>query len=110
MLFQRTLNIKRRLGAGRRQNGAAPRAGGPGGRAGAQFILGQARIDGWDIAVLRRHAMTRPKRSTKDKLMDAAEKLFARRGFHGASLRDITGVAGVDLALVNYHFGSKHGL
>src|ERR1035438_8424269 len=55
----------------------------------------------------RRHPMTRPKRTTKDKLMDAAEKLFARRGFHGTSLRDITGAAGVDLALVNYHFGSK---
>src|ERR1019366_5153766 len=57
--------------------------------------------------VCRRHPMTRPKRTTKDKLMDAAEKLFARRGFHGTSLRDITGAAGVDLALVNYHFGSK---
>ena len=42
--------------------------------------------------------------------MDAAEKLFARRGFHGTSLRDITGAAGVDLALVNYHFGSKKQL
>jgi AcrR family transcriptional regulator len=54
--------------------------------------------------------MTRPKRTTKDKLMDAAEKLFAKRGFHAASLRDITTAAGVDLALVNYHFGSKNGL
>jgi len=54
--------------------------------------------------------MTRPKRTTKDKLMDAAEKLFARKGFHGASLRDITAEAGVDLALVNYHFGSKKRL
>jgi AcrR family transcriptional regulator len=54
--------------------------------------------------------MARPKRTTKDKLMDAAEKLFARRGFHGTSLRDITGEAGVDLALVNYHFGSKREL
>ena len=42
--------------------------------------------------------------------MDAAEKLFARRGFHGTSLRDITGEAGVDLALVNYHFGGKQQL
>ncbi|HTV53168.1 MAG TPA: TetR family transcriptional regulator [Steroidobacteraceae bacterium] len=50
------------------------------------------------------------KRTTKDKLMDAAEKLFARRGFHGTSLRDITGEAGVDLALVNYHFGGKQQL
>jgi AcrR family transcriptional regulator len=54
--------------------------------------------------------MTRPKRTTKDKLMDAAEKLFARRGFHGTSLREITAQAGVDLALVNYHFGSKKQL
>jgi AcrR family transcriptional regulator len=54
--------------------------------------------------------MSRPKRTTKDKLMDAAEKLFARRGFYGSSLRDITAAAGVDLALVNYHFGSKKQL
>ena len=54
--------------------------------------------------------MPRPKRPTKDKIMDAAEKLFARRGFHGTSVRDITGAAGVDLALVNYHFGSKKQL
>src|ERR1700690_363223 len=60
--------------------------------------------------VCRRHPMTRPKRTTKDKLMDAAEKLFARSGFHGTSLRDITAAAGVDLALVNYHFGSKKQL
>ena len=42
--------------------------------------------------------------------MDAAEKLFARKGYHGTSLRDITGAAGVDLALVNYHFGTKYQL
>lgn len=54
--------------------------------------------------------MARPKRTTKEKLMDAAEKLFARRGFHGTSLREITAEAGVDLALVNYHFGSKKQL
>src|SRR5450631_1777961 len=54
--------------------------------------------------------MTRPKRTTKDKLMDAAEKLFARKGFYGATLRDITALAGVDLALVTYHFGGKKQL
>src|SRR5271165_2680555 len=54
--------------------------------------------------------MARAKRTSKDKLMDAAERLFARQGFHGASLRDITAAAGVDLALVNYHFGTKKRL
>jgi AcrR family transcriptional regulator len=54
--------------------------------------------------------MARARRNTKDKLLDAAEKLFARKGFYGTSLRDITGEAGVDLALVNYHFGGKKPL
>jgi AcrR family transcriptional regulator len=54
--------------------------------------------------------MARSKRPTKEKIMDAAEQLFARRGFHGTSVREITGTAGVDLALVNYHFGSKKEL
>jgi AcrR family transcriptional regulator len=54
--------------------------------------------------------MARTKRTTKEKLLDAAEKLFARQGFHGTSLREITGEAGVDLALVNYHFGGKKPL
>jgi AcrR family transcriptional regulator len=54
--------------------------------------------------------MARSKRTTKDKLMDAAEKLFARKGFYGATLRDITAAAGVDLALVTYHFGGKKQL
>jgi AcrR family transcriptional regulator len=44
------------------------------------------------------------------RILDAAERLFAQRGFHGVSIRDITGMAGVDVALANYHFGSKQGL
>ena len=46
----------------------------------------------------------------RDRILDAAERLFAQRGFHGVSIRDITGTAGVDVALANYHFGSKQGL
>ncbi len=44
---------------------------------------------------------------TKQKIMDTAEHLFARDGYRGTSLRTITGKAGVNLAAVNYHFGSK---
>jgi len=54
--------------------------------------------------------MPRPPRTTRDKILDAAERLFARRGFYGVSIRDITAAAGVDLALANYHFGPKQEL
>jgi AcrR family transcriptional regulator len=47
---------------------------------------------------------------TKDRILDAAEKLFADQGFTATSLRAITTEAGVNLAAVNYHFGSKDGL
>jgi AcrR family transcriptional regulator len=48
--------------------------------------------------------------STKEKILDAAEELFAERGYYGVSIRDITRHAGVELALANYHFGPKEDL
>ena len=48
--------------------------------------------------------------SRRDRILDAAEDLFSRRGYHGVSIRDITQRAGVQLALVSYHFGSKERL
>ncbi len=47
---------------------------------------------------------------TKERILDAAEELFANRGFAATSLRAITGAAGVNLAAVNYHFGTKEEL
>ena len=47
---------------------------------------------------------------TKERILDAAETLFAEKGFAGTSLRTITRAAGVNLAAVNYHFGSKEAL
>lgn len=47
---------------------------------------------------------------TRERLLDAAEELFARSGYAGASVRDITAAAGSNLAAVNYHFGGKHNL
>ncbi|MBI4566159.1 MAG: TetR/AcrR family transcriptional regulator [Planctomycetes bacterium] len=49
-------------------------------------------------------------RSTPDLLLDAAERLFAERGFDATSLRDVTRRAKANLASVHYHFGSKKGL
>src|SRR5262245_34605624 len=50
------------------------------------------------------------KRDTKKLILDAAEALFADSGFDAVSIREITGKAGVRLALANYHFTSKQGL
>lgn len=55
----------------------------------------------------------RPKGESEElraRVLDSAEELFAEHGFHGTSIRDIAGMAGVQLALVGYHFGSKEDL
>jgi AcrR family transcriptional regulator len=48
--------------------------------------------------------------ATKVRILDAAEGLFMEHGFEATSLRSITAAAGVNLAAVNYHFGSKEEL
>ena len=48
--------------------------------------------------------------ATKDRILDAAEGLFMEHGFEATSLRAITAAASVNLAAVNYHFGSKEEL
>lgn len=47
---------------------------------------------------------------TKKAILDAAERLFVNKGHEGASMREITQLAKVNLAAVNYHFGSKDEL
>src|SRR3569832_1151294 len=48
--------------------------------------------------------------ATKAAVLSVAERLFALNGFRNVSVRDITAEAGVNLASVNYHFGSKDAL
>src|SRR6266542_3164877 len=48
--------------------------------------------------------------STKDRILDTAERLFADHGYSSTSLRQIIAAAGVNLAAVHYHFGSKESL
>ncbi|RMB08488.1 TetR/AcrR family transcriptional regulator [Eilatimonas milleporae] len=52
-------------------------------------------------------AASRPR---KDRILDAAEALFAKHGFDGVTMRQVAMAASVDVALPNYHFGSKRGL
>ena len=47
---------------------------------------------------------------TVERILSAAARLFAERGMAGVGLREITAEAGVNLAAVNYHFGSKEKL
>ena len=46
----------------------------------------------------------------RERLLDAAERLFAERGFEGTPLRAVAEAAGVNPALVSYYFGGKRGL
>lgn len=48
--------------------------------------------------------------ATRERLLDAAEKLFAKNGYDSVGVREITSAAGSNLAAVNYHFGSKENL
>ena len=48
--------------------------------------------------------------STHERLLDAAGKAFADKGYRAATVREICGLAGANVAAVNYHFGSKRKL
>ena len=52
----------------------------------------------------------KPEHETRTRILDAAEELFMLHGFEATSMRALTARAGVNLAAVNYHFGSKHAL
>jgi AcrR family transcriptional regulator len=55
-------------------------------------------------------ATARAPAATKARILDAAEALFMEHGFEATSMRALTTAAGVNLAAVNYHFGSKEEL
>ena len=55
------------------------------------------------------HAI-KPEHATRTRILDAAEELFMQHGFEGTSMRQLTARARVNLAAVNYHFGSKDAL
>src|SRR3954470_23642712 len=54
--------------------------------------------------------MDKDKIDKKDHILDVVEKVFSELGFDGASTRMISGEAGVNMAMLNYYFGSKEGL
>lgn len=54
--------------------------------------------------------MTRPSEITRERILRAAERLFAERGYDATSVRAIVAKARVNQAAVNYHFAGKEGL
>ncbi|MFJ3392747.1 TetR/AcrR family transcriptional regulator [Leifsonia aquatica] len=46
----------------------------------------------------------------REQIVDEAYRLFATRGYHGSSLREIAAAAGISLGSLQYHFGSKDDL
>jgi len=59
---------------------------------------------------MRKHAAPAPDLETRERLLNAAERLFADRGFKKVTVRDICRAARANVAAVNYHFGDKDGL
>src|SRR5688500_18293753 len=51
-----------------------------------------------------------PEETSAQKLLQTGKALFARKGFDGASVKEIAEAAGVNISLVSYHFGGKEGL
>ena len=49
----------------------------------------------------------RDAQATKERLLEAAVRLFAAKGFQGTSVRAVTQAAGTSVSAANYHFGSK---
>ena len=54
--------------------------------------------------------MTRPSEITRERILKAAERLFADRGYEATSVRAIVAKARVNQAAINYHFAGKDGL
>jgi len=61
---------------------------------------------------MRKHSHTAPqvRPATSDKLLDAAERLFAEHGYDGVGMRALADEAGVNLNAATYHFGTKEKL
>lgn len=47
------------------------------------------------------------RKDTRERILDAVERMFMQNGYDGTSMRLVTGAAGVNLAAANYHLGKR---
>jgi len=59
---------------------------------------------------MKKKARTEPNLSTEEKIIEAARKVFTKKGYSATRTRDIAEEAGINLALLNYYFRSKQKL
>ncbi|MBA3770934.1 MAG: TetR/AcrR family transcriptional regulator [Ramlibacter sp.] len=59
---------------------------------------------------MKRQAVQQIEADTRERIISAAVQVFAKSGFSAGTVREITEIAEVNIAAVNYHFGSKDGL
>ncbi len=85
----------------RRDDGKSAR---PGSRRGTKPPLNPKR------ATVGRPRKAAGKVDAADRILDAAEDLFSKRGFDGVTIREVAGLANVDAALAHYYFATKQGL
>jgi len=71
---------------------------------------GEGLAPAWNICLKQSFMKATRARATRDRLLAAAAALFAERGFHGTTIRDIAARAKVNVAAGNYHYGSKKAL
>jgi AcrR family transcriptional regulator len=77
---------------------------------GIQVTVRMEKSVGIPVPNAGREARSEKGEETRERILDAAEKLFARHGFYGVTVRQITRDVGVDVALAHYYFGTKMGL
>jgi len=59
---------------------------------------------------MEKESVSLKENSTRENLLDVAERLFSERGYENTCIRDVTEAAGVNVASVNYHFQGKENL
>jgi AcrR family transcriptional regulator len=72
-----------------------------------RHILNECLKHLFDMSPTRNPTQDTTETAAKSRILDAAERLFAEHGIAGVPVRDITKAAGVNVASVNYYFGSK---